>query len=46
MHDVEDIYPLSPLQSGFLFHSLYAPEAGEHLLQAVHAVSLYRTALL
>jgi amino acid adenylation domain-containing protein len=33
MHDVEDIYPLSPLQRGFLFHSLYAPEAGEHLLQ-------------
>src|SRR6185503_6854658 len=33
MHDVEDIYPLSPLQRGFLFHSLYAPAAGEHLLQ-------------
>lgn len=33
MHDVEDIYPLSPLQSGFLFHSLYAPDGGEHVLQ-------------
>ena len=26
--DVEDIYPLTPLQQGMLFHSVYEPESG------------------
>jgi len=32
---VEDMYPLSPLQEGMLFHSLYDPRAGEHVEQVV-----------
>ncbi|WP_199351108.1 non-ribosomal peptide synthase/polyketide synthase [Haliangium ochraceum] len=30
---LEDVYPLTPLQAGMLFHSLYAPERGEYLGQ-------------
>jgi amino acid adenylation domain-containing protein/non-ribosomal peptide synthase protein (TIGR01720 family) len=30
---VEDLYPLSPLQEGLLFHSLYAPGGGEYFEQ-------------
>jgi non-ribosomal peptide synthase protein (TIGR01720 family) len=30
---VEDVYPLTPLQQGLLFHSLYAPTAGLYFLQ-------------
>ncbi|HEY7817181.1 MAG TPA: condensation domain-containing protein, partial [Vicinamibacteria bacterium] len=30
---VEDLYPLSPLQSGILFHSLYAPQTRMYLEQ-------------
>lgn len=30
---IEDIYPLSPLQQGFLFHSLYSPESGAYFEQ-------------
>ncbi|HEX6292636.1 MAG TPA: amino acid adenylation domain-containing protein, partial [Herpetosiphonaceae bacterium] len=33
VRNVEDFYPLSPLQQGMLFHSLYAPESGEYFEQ-------------
>src|SRR5205807_5057557 len=30
---IEDIYPLSPMQQGMLFHSLYVPESGVYVEQ-------------
>jgi amino acid adenylation domain-containing protein/non-ribosomal peptide synthase protein (TIGR01720 family) len=30
---VQDVYPLSPIQKGLLFHSLYAPGSGIYLIQ-------------
>ena len=31
--NIEAIYPLSPMQQGMLFHSLYAPESGVYIEQ-------------
>lgn len=33
MKNVETFYPLSPMQQGMLFHSLYAPETGVYVEQ-------------
>lgn len=30
---IEDIYPLSPMQQGMLFHTLYAPNSGVYVVQ-------------
>ncbi|HEX5885260.1 MAG TPA: condensation domain-containing protein, partial [Pyrinomonadaceae bacterium] len=32
-HQIEDLYPLSPVQHGILFHSLYEPNNGVYLVQ-------------
>ena len=31
----EDSYPLSPMQQGMLFHSLYAPQSGMYVQQLI-----------
>ena len=33
LKNVEDIYDLSPIQQGLLFHSLYAPDSGVYVQQ-------------
>ena len=33
--DIQDIYPLSPIQHGILFHSLHSPEMGLYHMQDV-----------
>jgi amino acid adenylation domain-containing protein/non-ribosomal peptide synthase protein (TIGR01720 family) len=37
--DIEDIYPLSPMQSGLLFHSLYSPNSDDYFLQLMISLS-------
>lgn len=34
--DIQDIYPLSPIQHGILFHCLHAPEMGLYHMQNVY----------
>jgi hypothetical protein len=36
--NIQDIYELSPIQKGILFHSLYAPEVGLYLMQTSYNV--------
>ena len=36
--NIEDIYPLSPLQQGILFHTLYASEPGTYFVQVRDAL--------
>ncbi|MDU9390189.1 non-ribosomal peptide synthase/polyketide synthase [Pseudomonas sp. zfem002] len=43
---IEDIYPLSPMQQGMLFHSLYAKEAGNYINQLRVSVEGLDTARL
>ncbi len=31
--EIEDLYPLSPMQQGMLFHALHAPDAGHYVNQ-------------
>ena len=33
--NIEDSYPLSPMQQGMLFHSLYAPQSGVNIEQMI-----------
>ena len=35
LKNVEDVYPLSPLQQGMLFHTLDAPQSGVYVVQLV-----------
>ncbi|MCM3338071.1 amino acid adenylation domain-containing protein [Paenibacillus sp. MER TA 81-3] len=34
LNHIEDFFPLSPMQQGMLFHSLYAPESGVCVIQS------------
>ena len=36
--EIEDIYGLSPLQQGLLFHTIYAPQAGEYVIQLSYRI--------
>ena len=43
--EIEDLYPLSPMQQGMLFHSLYEQAAGNYINQLrvdVHGLDMAR----
>jgi surfactin family lipopeptide synthetase C len=39
LENVEDFYPLSPMQQGLLFHTLYSPQAGVYIVQLSSALN-------
>ncbi|MBT4946893.1 MAG: amino acid adenylation domain-containing protein [Candidatus Marinimicrobia bacterium] len=41
MKDIEDIYELSPMQEGMLFHTIYAPDSGVYIEQYIYNLSGY-----
>src|SRR5438309_10829473 len=38
LENLEDLYPLSPMQQGMLFHTIYAPESGVYFEQSVFTI--------
>src|ERR1051325_1674699 len=38
LDNLEDLYPLSPLQQGMLFHTLESPESGVYFEQSVFTI--------
>jgi len=38
LENLEDIYQLSPMQQGMLFHTLYAPESGAYFEQSLFTI--------
>ncbi|WP_323739340.1 condensation domain-containing protein, partial [Candidatus Trichorickettsia mobilis] len=37
--NIQDLYPLSPIQSGFLFQHLYAPQSDAYFVQSVFLIN-------
>ena len=38
LENLEDLYDLSPMQQGMLFHTIYAPESGVYFEQSVFTI--------
>ena len=38
LENLEDLYQLSPMQQGMLFHSIYAPESGVYFEQSIFTI--------